>query len=628
MEEKQFTPTPSATQPRKRFMNLVIGVVAVVLVGIGGAVGLQLVQQQQDIRQQAAVVVPSPDTTVTCHRTNSATGLCEQQAFTNSCGSGWTIGSCPTSCGAWSTCLKNGSEPCYQPGTSTQGVRKRTCGANIEEEYCQLPACAVPSPTTTFTCYKTANNCAPSSQTTQCPNNNGIFSSQGNCLNQLCPGGTGSLSGSTVSCRCNDKNTGNPVTYPPGPLPAACTGTGTTCPTGQVLVNGNCYPSCTATAGNCATSLLTNSYLCGTPNNTTQYCCPSGRYRDGNQCLLSPTCDNINADCRYAGTGIVNGVACVWPGITPPSYAVCCPTGSYNVNGVCRPSADLPSCSSQGIGTSCRATAVNYSISCKNNAGEIQRCCPTGQVINNTTGSCVNASSVPNPGQCLAAGTSCSTASSTNGGCCVGSYCTGVSGQQKCNVPPATDNAELRCILGDGVCGGTGGFISFSCSGLTNGVCLSNPKTHNSFAEARQRVVDEGSCGQVDTTCVGGTEDRKLCGSFEIITSGCGGTPGSPQPSPSPTPTPPAPMCLNIAMSPSQPTIGSSVTFTCGQVPGVHHYEFRVKLPDGTIQNLAAASTNDRSSVPLTITTAGNYKAQCRICTGTSSTTCQSFEAL
>jgi hypothetical protein len=141
----------------------------------------------------------------------------------------------------------------------------------------------------------------------------------------------------------------------------------------------------------------------------------------------------------------------------------------------------------------------------------------------------------------------------------------------------------------------------------------------------------------VDTVCNGGSNNRNLCGAFEIFDSTCTGGGGSPSPSPSPSaspsPTPPpGPVCLNITKSPATPTIGSQVTFTCGQVTGAVSYEFRVKLPNGTIQALATSTgAGSRISVPLLISTAGTYQAQCRICTaaaGTNAPTCQAFEPL
>ncbi len=89
--------------------------------------------------------------------------------------------------------------------------------------------------------------------------------------------------------------------------------------------------------------------------------------------------------------------------------------------------------------------------------------------------------------------------------------------------------------------------------------------------------------------------------------------------------TPPAPVCLNITASKTNPSFGDSITFTCGTVAGANHYEFRVKLPDGTFQSLTA---NGNVSSPYTINTSGAFAAQCRICTGASETTCQPYENL
>ena len=216
---------------------------------------------------------------------------------------------------------------------------------------------------------------------------------------------------------------------------------------------------------------------------------------------------------------------------------------------------------------------------------------------------------------CISAGQTCSTSSSSNG-CCTGSVCQGPTGNQKCQTPSG------NVCPGGGVCGGTGGFLGFQCGQLTNGQCLENPKTFNTFAEARAYASATG-CGQVDQVCVGGSNNNNLCGSFEIITSSCGG--GSSTPPPGQTPPPVGPHCLNIAMDKRDVKVGDAVTFTCGTVTGAARYEFRVKQPNGTIKTLTA---QNNVSQTLTITEAGSYTAQCRICTSVDVTSCQPFETL
>ena len=87
----------------------------------------------------------------------------------------------------------------------------------------------------------------------------------------------------------------------------------------------------------------------------------------------------------------------------------------------------------------------------------------------------------------------------------------------------------------------------------------------------------------------------------------------TPTPTATPTPRPFGGMCVAIYMDPVQPKFGDQVTFTCGLVTGVTRYEFRYYQPgSSTPRSLATASSN--VSQPLTVNLVGDYAAQCRIC--------------
>lgn len=137
-----------------------------------------------------------------------------------------------------------------------------------------------------------------------------------------------------------------------------------------------------------------------------------------------------------------------------------------------------------------------------------------------------------------------------------------------------------------------------------------------------------GECGQVDEFSginPDGTADwNSYCGykpeNYNCDQPQCHG--GS-----TPTPTPPVgPMCLNITVSPSAPTAGQSVTFTCGQVSGSNiTYQFRVKTPAGTVVTVPALTATANRSQSYLVSESGQYTAQCRICV---SGACQSWEDL
>lgn len=105
-------------------------------------------------------------------------------------------------------------------------------------------------------------------------------------------------------------------------------------------------------------------------------------------------------------------------------------------------------------------------------------------------------------------------------------------------------------------------------------------------------------------------------------------------PLPSATPTI-GPTCNGITFTYAQgdtvyhpPYVGDNAYFTCAQVAGADHYEFRIQLPDLTIVNLQPVSTTSQVSQEYPLPMLGHYSAQCRICTGTDPSTCQAWEPL
>jgi hypothetical protein len=127
-----------------------------------------------------------------------------------------------------------------------------------------------------------------------------------------------------------------------------------------------------------------------------------------------------------------------------------------------------------------------------------------------------------------------------------------VTGQLRCEDPGTTDLCP-----GGGTCGGAGGWLGFRCNQLTNGQCLENPQTFNDYASA---AAYAGGCGQVDEVCVGGTNNRNLCGSFQIFSSTCGGSPSVP-PSVRPSVSPSVAPSVTPSVEPSvSPSVAPSVT--------------------------------------------------------------------
>lgn len=131
-------------------------------------------------------------------------------------------------------------------------------------------------------------------------------------------------------------------------------------------------------------------------------------------------------------------------------------------------------------------------------------------------------SDVPVAGGDLPLGASCNPADDQ----CAGNYvCTpNDQGQNVCNDPGTSD------LCPGGSCGGV---IAFRCNSDFGAECTGSNATQvgelgtdfNSFAEAVQWI---NGCGQVDTVCQGGSNNRNLCGSFVIVKDSCGSTPPPP----------------------------------------------------------------------------------------------------
>ncbi|MEO8581520.1 MAG: hypothetical protein ABI425_02955 [Patescibacteria group bacterium] len=107
---------------------------------------------------------------------------------------------------------------------------------------------------------------------------------------------------------------------------------------------------------------------------------------------------------------------------------------------------------------------------------------------------------------------------------------------------------------------------------------------------------------------------------------------------PTPTSTPTTaigPTCNGIKVSygnsnePTRPVrIGDNLTFTCGTLSSAARYEFRLFLNGVFLQNINPISTSASISQPFPIAQSGNYSAQCRMCTDSTATSCQSWEPL
>lgn len=210
--------------------------------------------------------------------------------------------------------------------------------------------------------------------------------------------------------------------------------------------------------------------------------------------------------------------------------------------------------------------------------------------------------------------------------CCDGQnlVCQGMEGARRCQQIGMTPDE----FCGEGY--SCDRYISFQCSALkltstSNGapVCPDNPEYYTAAEKDKAVARAEATgCGQWDQVCSGGPKENQLCGDFKIINQTCGNTGDVTNPNP-----PVGPICSNITPSIATPKIGDQVTYTCGRVTGATSYDFKLVHPDGSIERQTGATSSNPSSVsqPFTITQAGKYTAQCRICVDGN---CQNYELI
>lgn len=385
------------------------------------------------------------------------------------------------------------------------------------------------------------------------------------------------------------------------------------------------------TNGNIVTQCATNERrTCGSDN------------RFG-PCQVSSSCTTGNICNTSSVAGCVNqpaGSQCVLSGSAGIGNCAFTTTGRCGCTDVstgdnCTPANSCVGgrwCSSQGKITSTNCTSGSCSLDSQ--CGTDQRC---------TNGSCVPTS----------VGGSCASGWFCNGNCANSATVTlfnntWVDGKARWLWEAAGNNSSCGGSESS-LKSGTGGtnmcsnsdsldkpvvkYLKFTCpngcqqtteGGVTAWRCYENRE------ESTSPLSLNGACGQVDQ--LSGSSDSTFCGISEYTCDQpqCQGTPPS-SPTPPATTPPVGPMCLSITMTnvtrPSagtdDPTLNETVRFTCGTVSGVSKYVFRIVEPDNNIVDLQATGA---TSEPYTISKIGSYRAQCQICT--SSTSCTPFEQL
>ncbi len=630
-------------------LQVVFAALALLLLIIGAVVAFYLSTRKQEIRQQASG------------------GTCEYD-----CGvkypskSGEEFRLCVTQCGVTPV------DECPSGSLPTIGGKCQCTNGDI---IAKTATC----PTSSGSCYSTSDSCTT---TANCDTSKYIFTSQLECKSNLAPkcesGSTEITSGTEEgACKCaNGKvvekgeacSTGGALTCPSGatPITGGVDAGACKCPSGAIVNKGD---KCTAIIDDktCAAGSIE---ITGGVDAGGCKCANGYIVNKGEACSTS----GGGTTCPTGSTPITGGVdvgacKCTASGKTVEKGGTCLNGGGGGGGGT--PVGDVTCVGDTGVCTSVNGQPLSsnaeyrkmlgyYKSSGTGSCDYFDKCAPqvpTGGTcdgrkrlsvgepshggfvgcsgtLNCFCGAAYNTkssySSSDGNVQCYTdvgndscggggTGGSCSGAlQSCEGGatCCSGFVCQGTMGSRKCQ--DAGKPKDQFCP--GAVCGGTGGWIGFRCDHLTNGQCLDNPQTFNDYGSA---AAYAGSCGQADEVCNGGSNNRNLCGGFTVFSSGCSGPPVS---SPTPPPTnPPGPVCLNVTASKTKPQLNDSITFTCGQVNGANHYEFRIKSPDGKITNLSATGNVSQA---FKVTKPGKHSAQCRICTGADASTCQGYESL
>lgn len=591
-----FKTAPKAKKKGVPMKYILAGIVLAVLV-VGAILGIYLSQTSQENRQQAAAT----SCTSVGQCLNGKTCIIIQ-------GSNPHLSPDGRGCGApagspncyWADdngqCVNGVKSQTLKGGTGCLGTRKVTCSTG-NCTWVNTGSCVGPCGGHQGTQTQTSPNCG-STATVSC--------TTPSCPAPAQPPAGGSSGGSSGSCTSGQTRCVDASNY-------------------QNCVNGSWTNARVCAQDNPGTSCINNQCQVasktldcplGTALNSTDKLCHCVANYPNNTVLPGASSDTVQATCGAAAT-------C-------PNGTTLRGTDNTNQHCYCNTPDHPNSYVNPGAGSDVVTTTCGAANSCPTGTtyNSIDKQCycisrPTNSVSPSATNDVVTATCGAASGTGSTGGTGAGgTGSNTGGGLQPNATMTGFScSGTVCQITNAPSCSAMQCS----------GY--FCPGGLQSGACKSNPFAISiapgSTVDFKQ-YMNKGCGGyQFDCDAAGHAIGSGSCGAVTYnMTTSCNvptSTPGtSTPPQSTPTPPPVGPVCLNITTN-GTPTLNSNVTFTCGQVNGANHYEFKVFQPDGTTAAVNASATGSNTSTAFTISQSGHYSAECRICTGTDASTCQAY---
>lgn len=578
-------------QPKRKLpLQYIVGALLLLLVLLGGIVGFYLMNQNQDVRQQASVDDPyctgdKFPTKASCENVHSS---CVMKDTTTGC---WVednleTGGPGSQCWPASTCVAISSFQkrwcgadqkltainCSTPSNCSDGTPNGGCNINTQER-CVAGALhkdiSCPTRLDNGSCYYQGVARAPGkkfcttsdlkkvlvcSADSNPQDNNAIYVFKQCANDEQCVGGSGTedarcVKTSTVTNQTNSNNVSEG--YVNNCSGTVCNSTGTQCVAvhdcASLDENGHCVEQNPEIIQGTVDAQQKANQMCR---------CIQADILTGN----NGSCVNGHINTNAAGEPI-------WTNLI--GSATVCP------NNGCGGGSPTPTPLPSVCGDSCNINSdCPNNHQCSNNKCVLNACmvnnakCSADKCTEDTTVTTLTCGAA-----CGAAGTQCPNGHTCNTGTC------------KLNA----------CLVAGASCNAT------KCATTTQPLVCGSTCTVGGTACPTNHTCNAGTCKLNACLATGAICDTTKCIQGDPIAA-----------------------CLNITASKTTGiVVGNELTFTCGTVNGVTSYKFEVRMPNGTVQAVNPLTASGNVSQALTVTQAGAHQARCAVCQGT---TCSEWE--